>query len=65
MKKPLSIQKMLLISAVFLLLDAGFLWLRISRGGNWFTPTTAKFLMKDIFLVIAWVLFFLQKKKNK
>ena len=64
MKKPLTIKKMLLISAVFLILDAVFLYMRMRSSVNWLTPSAAKFLMKDCFLIIAWIVYFLQRKKQ-
>lgn len=63
MKKPLTTGKMLLLSVLFLLTDAVFFWLRSRTGTVWISPSSVKFLMKDLFLIVAWMIYFLQKKK--
>ena len=59
----LTFRKLLFATVVIILLDISYIWIRDNYGlTGWISPTTLKFWAKDLALVIAWVLYFIQKK---
>ena len=59
----MTFRKLLFATVVIILLDIAYIWIRDNYGlTGWISPTTLKFWAKDLALVIAWVLYFVQKK---
>ena len=63
--KNLTAKKMLLVSAIFLILDIVYIYYKAEHFGYWFTPTVAKFMLKDLFLIAAWIIWFIDRRKRK
>ena len=61
----LTIKKLLMATIVIVLLDITYVWIRENYGlMNWISPSTLKFWTKDIALLIAWIIYFIEKKKK-
>lgn len=61
----LTIKKLLLATIVIVLLDITYVWIRENHAlMNWISPSTLKFWAKDIALLIAWIIYFFEKKKK-
>ena len=61
----LTFKKLLFATIVIILLDIAYLWVRENYGiMNWISPKTIKFWAKDIALLIAWIIFFVEAKKK-
>ena len=59
----LTFKKLLFATIAIILLDIAYIWIRDNYGlTGWISPLTLKFWTKDLALVIAWVLYFVQKK---
>lgn len=63
MKKKLALKNLIWLTAISLILTAVKLRLEM-RFGNWVSPSDVKFWANDIAVVIAWVLYFLEKRKK-
>jgi len=61
----LTFKKLLFATIAIILLDITYLWIRENYGlVNWISPKTLEFWAKDIALVIAWIIYFVEKKKK-
>ena len=61
----LTIKKLLFATIAIILLDIVYLWVRKNYGlMNWISPKTIKFWAKDFALVLAWIIFFVEKIKK-
>ena len=61
----LTFRKLLFATVVLILLDIAYIWIRDNYGlTGWISPKTIKFWAKDIALVLAWVFFFVEKRKK-
>ena len=61
----LTFQKLFWSTIAIVLLDIVYVWIREHYGiVGWISPKTLHFWSKDIALLIAWVIFFLGKKKK-
>lgn len=61
----LTFKKLLFATITIILLDITYVWIRKSYGlMNWISPSTLKFWAKDIALLIAWFIYFLEKRKK-
>ena len=58
-------KQLLLATIIIILLDITYVWIRKNYGlMNWISPSTLKFWAKDIALLIAWFIYFLEKRKK-
>ena len=58
-------KQLLLATIIIILLDITYVWIRKNYGlMNWISPSTLKFWAKDIALLIAWIIYFFEKKKK-
>ena len=61
----LTIKKLLFATIAIILLDIVYLWVRKNYGLiNWISPKTIKFLAKEFALVLAWIIYFVEKRKK-
>ena len=61
----LTFKKLLFATISFILLDITYLWIRENYGlVNWISPKTLEFWAKDIILLLAWILYFIEKKRK-
>ena len=63
MKDKLTLKNLIILTIVSLIFTAGKLILDDGIG-NWVSPSDVKFWANDIAVVIAWVLFFIQRKRK-
>ena len=63
MKDKLTLKNLIILTIVSLIFTAVKLILD-HRIGNWVSPSDVKFWANDIAVVIAWVLFFIQRKRK-
>ena len=63
MKDQLTLKNLIIITIVSLIFTV--VKLILDDGiGNWVSPSDVKFWANDIAVVIAWVLFFIQRKRK-
>ena len=63
MKDKLTLKNLIIITIVSLIFTT--VKLILDDGiGNWVSPSDVKFWANDIAVVIAWVLFFMQRKRK-
>ena len=61
----LTLKKLLFATLIVILLDISYIWLRERFGiTEWFSPKTLKFWTKEAALLIAWGLYFAEKRKK-
>ncbi len=59
----LTFRKLLFVTIAILLLDVTYMWVRENYGlMHWMSPATLKFWTKEIALLLAWTLYFIEKK---
>ena len=63
MKDKLTLNNLIVLTVISLILTAVKLILD-DKIGNWVSPSDVKFWANDIALIIAWILFFLQRKRR-
>ena len=61
----LTFKKLFFATVVFILLDIAYIWIRENYGlTGWISPKTLKFWAKDLALVLAWVIYLIEKIKG-
>lgn len=61
----LTFKKLIFATVVLILLDIAYIWIRENYGlTGWISPLTLKFWAKDLALVLAWVIYLVEKIKG-
>ncbi len=60
-----TLKSLIFAIVVFVLLDITYIWVQENYGlRNWISPKSIKFWAKNIALLLACILYFLEKKKK-